>query len=621
MAMREHEGKVNILLVDDQPAKLISYEVMLGELNENLVKASSAREAFAYLLKNDVAVVLVDVCMPELDGFELAAMIREHPRFERTAIIFVSAVHMADNDRLRGYRMGAVDYMPVPVVPDILRAKVKVFAELYRKTRELESLNADLESRVEERTAQLAASTARLQESETRRSVALGAGHMGSWDWDVENNNFHWDEEHCRIVGVDPLIFKVSASTVRPLVHPEDWKNLEKLLDEAHSGKHAFQFEARFTRPGGEIRWCAVTAAATFDGAGRLIRLSGVTSDITERKSAEERHALLAREVDHRAKNALALVQSVLRLTRADTIEKYREAVDGRIAALSHAHTLLSESRWQGAELQTLMSDELAPYRRGDSVAVDGAAIVLAPATAQSLALVLHELATNSAKYGSLSAKDGKLSVHWSQTPEGLQFSWKETCGPEVRPPQKQGFGAKVIRATVEGQLAGRVVFDWQPGGLHCHFTIPIEKTESAAGEVRTTRAAKTSPGFGKAVLLVEDEALVGLMMRDTLEESGIQTIGPYGNVADALKAAQAGELAGAVLDVNLNGELVYPVAEFLTQERVPFIFVTGYGRENIDIRFREIPLLRKPVDQDALKALLQSFALGRRSENLEASV
>jgi signal transduction histidine kinase len=146
---------VNILLVDDQPAKLLSYEVILSELGENLIKAGSAREAFEQLLKKEIAVVLVDVCMPELDGFELAAMIREHPRFEKTAIIFVSAIHLTDVDRLQGYNHGAVDYIPVPVVPDLLRAKVKVFAELYRKTRQLEQLNAELERRVAERTEEL----------------------------------------------------------------------------------------------------------------------------------------------------------------------------------------------------------------------------------------------------------------------------------------------------------------------------------------------------------------------------------------------------------------------------------------------------------------------------------
>jgi signal transduction histidine kinase len=154
---------VNILLVDDQPAKLLSYEVILGELGENLIKASSAQEALGQLLRHDVAVVLIDVQMPELDGFELAAMIREHPRFQNVALIFVSAIHLSDIDRIKGHEAGGVDYVPVPVAPEVLRAKVRVFADLHRKTRELERLNAELERRVEERTAALEGSRAELQ--------------------------------------------------------------------------------------------------------------------------------------------------------------------------------------------------------------------------------------------------------------------------------------------------------------------------------------------------------------------------------------------------------------------------------------------------------------------------
>src|SRR5688500_4820674 len=186
--------KVNILLVDDQPAKLLSYEVILKDLNENLIKASSGREALEQLLKTDIAVVLVDVCMPDLDGFQLAAMIREHPRFQSTAMIFISAIHLTDVDRLRGYEMGAVDYVPVPVIPEVLRAKVRVFAELYRKTRQLERLNAELEQRVAARTADVEASAAQLRESEQRRSLALAASNMGSWDRDLVNRDWMWDE-------------------------------------------------------------------------------------------------------------------------------------------------------------------------------------------------------------------------------------------------------------------------------------------------------------------------------------------------------------------------------------------------------------------------------------------
>src|ERR1700737_5640331 len=146
---------INILLVDDQSAKLLSYEATLQSLGENLIKAGSAREALQHLLKTDIAIVLCDVCMPELDGFELARMIRNHPRFQHTAIIFVSALALTDPDRVKGYSYGAVDYELVPVVPELLRAKVRVFADLFRKTRELERLNAELERRVEERTAEL----------------------------------------------------------------------------------------------------------------------------------------------------------------------------------------------------------------------------------------------------------------------------------------------------------------------------------------------------------------------------------------------------------------------------------------------------------------------------------
>ncbi len=162
------EPKVNILMVDDQPGKLLTYEAILGELGENLIKASSGREALEFLLKMDVAVVLMDVSMPELDGFQLADMIRQHPRFQKIAIIFISAVHLTDLDRLKGYQRGAMDYISVPVVPELLRAKVSVFAELHRKARELEALNRELEQRVLERTAEL-----RERESQLRQRADL----------------------------------------------------------------------------------------------------------------------------------------------------------------------------------------------------------------------------------------------------------------------------------------------------------------------------------------------------------------------------------------------------------------------------------------------------------------
>ena len=407
------DDKVNILLVDDQPAKLLSYETILSELGETLIKAASAREALEQLLKQEIAVILVDVCMPELDGFQLAAMIREHPRFQKTAIIFISAIHLTDVDRLRAYEMGAVDYVPVPVIPEVLRAKVRIFVELYRKTRQLEELNAELEQRVAERTAELESSSRRLVQSEQRRSLALAAGQMGSWEWDPVNGRFDWDDGQYRIFGVDPASFEVTVENVRKLIHPDDWKHLQNAIKPAMPSAPALQSEFRVCRPNGELRWCIGTAVASVDATDHIVRISGVTVDITERKEAEERQALLAREVDHRARNALALVQSIVRLTRADTIKSYIAAVDGRIAALSRAHTLLAQSRWQGADLARLVDDELAAYRMGDAqkIMAAGPDVSLEPRTAQTLALALHELSTNAAKYGALSVDVGSRAA------------------------------------------------------------------------------------------------------------------------------------------------------------------------------------------------------------------
>ena len=170
--MMPAKEKVNILLVDDQPGKLLSYTAMLAPLDEHLILANSGREALDHLLRTDITVVLMDVSMPELDGFELAEIIRGHPRYAKTAIIFVSAVRVSDLDRLKAYASGAVDYISVPVIPEILRAKVCVFIDLYRQTREAERLNRDLEDRVNVRTAELEASMLYQRELSDRLRMA-----------------------------------------------------------------------------------------------------------------------------------------------------------------------------------------------------------------------------------------------------------------------------------------------------------------------------------------------------------------------------------------------------------------------------------------------------------------
>jgi len=604
--------KVNILLIDDQPAKLLSYEVILAELGENLIKATSPHEALGILLKTeDVAVVLIDVVMPQLDGFQLAAMIREHPRFQKLAIIFVSAIQVGETDHLRGYEIGAVDYVSVPVVPKVLRAKVRVFVDLYRKTRQLEMLNAQLEERVAARTAELEAQTERLRRSEERRSIALSAGDMGSWEVDLATGHIEWDEGPYRIFGVDPAHFEPTVERIEAMMHPDDRKK-SSVADLVALGGSRFQVEFRLVRPSGEVRWCYGAGIITRDADGKPVRMNGVTVDITDRKRAEERQVLLAREVDHRAKNTLAVVLSMLRLTRAPTTKDFIAAVEGRVHALAATHNLLSATRWEGADLGKIVEEEMAPYHANhrQRVITRGPAVVLLPATAQAMALALHELATNAAKYGALSTEAGTLSVTWRAEGEALVLDWTETGGPSTAEPARLGFGLTIVRSSIEAQFRGGVSYDWQREGLRCTLSIPAAQIAPSSPAAEAPASAPADSGArrslsGMRLLVVEDELLVSMLIEEILRDLGATVAGPYGRLADGLAAAKVERFDCAILDLNLAGESADPLADLLLARGVPFVFMTGYQRESIDRRYANVPVLQKPIDAAALEGVL----------------
>jgi PAS domain S-box-containing protein len=604
--------KLNILLVDDQPGKLLSYEAILGPLDENLIAVRSGRDALECLLRTEVAVILLDVNMPELDGFELAAMIREHPRYRKIAMIFISAIHLSDMDRLRGYEMGAVDYVPVPVVPEVLRAKVRIFTELYRKTRQLEQLNSELEQRVRERTAELQAQTLRLMESERRRSLALAAAQMGSWHWDTASEMYHWDAGLFRIFGVNVASFTPTPANIRPLIQPDDWPKLDEVMAQLLAGGEAHHIEFRIRRPDGKIRWCIGSAASTLNEATGATHISGVILDISDRKADEDRQALLAREVDHRAKNALALVQALVRLTRATSIEDFVAAVEGRILALSRVHSILSQSRWEGADLASLLRDELAPFDLGNTarIVVEGPDVLLDSSTAQTLALALHELVTNTAKYGALSLPTGHLDVRWHMEGRELVIRWQEQGGPPVLPPERRGFGTSAIVAGVEQQHGGKVTFDWKPEGLDCLLRIPF-RDAFTSNRPRKARVAASAAGVPAnstmpRVMIVEDEMLVALDLQEQLRSLGYAVVGPYGRLSEAIEGAAAESIDFAILDLNLNGEMTYDLAEQLQKRGVPIVFTTGYESEAIKSRLGNCRVLNKPVVKDALESVLK---------------
>jgi PAS domain S-box-containing protein len=279
------------------------------------------------------------------------------------------------------------------------------------------------------------------------------------------------------------------------VVHPDDQATLRALISQPP--EIAFEAEYRVRRGDGtERRVRQRRFPVPGSSTGRAVV---VVSDVTEEREAAERQILLAREVDHRAKNVLAVVQSVLRLTRADSPRAFARAVEGRVAALARAHQLLARSRWDGADLVELLGEEFAPYtargrgrtRGGERCLLDGPPLRLGPEAVQPFAMVAHELATNSAKHGALSVPGGLLRITWHLAPREpggaawLQLSWVESGGPPVPgAPQRFGFGSRVVAATVERQLGGEVRFDWAPEGLHCTVMLP-------AGRVLQSHAAE----------------------------------------------------------------------------------------------------------------------------------
>ncbi len=332
------QEKINILMVDDQPGKLLSYEAILGELGENLVKATSAKEALEHLLKIDVAVILMDVSMPEIDGFELAETIRQHPRFQKTAIIFISGVHLTDVDRVRGYRHGAVDYLSVPIVPEVLRAKVKVFIELHRKTHQLEGMNAELEQRVRDRT----------QELEEK------AGALGKLNDDLAHKNQELDA----IVHTAPdIIFSRLADGSRDYIsdrfyeytgaapgsavgmvwmdymHPEDQeRGLAYWLRCAQSGDN-YESEYRLRRTDGEYRWFRARAVPLRDQQGTILKWYGTCSDIHDSKlleqSIRDNTNQLERMVSARTAELARLSSRLMTMQDAERRRMAREIHDG----------------------------------------------------------------------------------------------------------------------------------------------------------------------------------------------------------------------------------------------------------------------------------------------------
>jgi PAS domain S-box-containing protein len=261
------------------------------------------------------------------------------------------------------------------------------------------------------------------------------------------------------------------------IVIPQDRRHEEpEILARIRLGGRVDHFETVRQRKDGELIAVSLTISPVRNVKGEIVGASKIARDVTEQKRSQARIATLAREAEHRSKNMLANVQAVINLSEAETPDGLKKAIEGRINALANVHSLFVETRWIGAELSAIAKQELSPYAatRDSRVAINGPQVVLAPDTAQAVAMCLHELATNAVKYGSLSVGTGRLDLTWSHETDGiLILRWIETGGPDVKEPTRRGFGGRVIEQMI-AQLNGKTRFDWRRQGLVCEILVKV---------------------------------------------------------------------------------------------------------------------------------------------------
>jgi two-component sensor histidine kinase len=354
---------INILIVDDEPKNLTVLEAILDSPDYRLVRAESGEQALLALLAEDFALLILDIRMPGMTGFELARVVRQRKKTANVPIIFLTAYYNEDQHVLDGYGVGAVDYLLKPVNPIVLRAKVAIFAELYRKRRDIEDTNRALQAEVISR----------------RRT-----------------------EDRLRELN-DTLEQRVSERT----------EHIRQLL----------------------------------------------------------------KEMDHRSKNILNVVQAIARQTAIASPGEFVPRFSERIQTLAASHDLLVKSRWQGVDMSDLIRAQLGHFSDllDKRIKLDGPPLRLSVAAAQTFGMILHELATNAAKYGALSNDTGRVEIRWDVNGE-FTLGWTESGGPNVAPPDRRGFGSTVVKAMAESSLDGDVDLDFAPAGLRWRVVCPASK-------------------------------------------------------------------------------------------------------------------------------------------------
>jgi PAS domain S-box-containing protein len=487
------------------------------------------------------------------------------------------------------------------------------------RQRQMLSGLADLARDELARDAMIAEARARSAIDQGRAELALNAAGLGDFEWDLAIDTLRLSERVQGILGWGVAEEGPGEFSGLVLLIPEgDRARVQALVLDGLTLHGRFLLETQFIRPqDGRTIWGEVAGVLVSDPAGAPLKMIGVIQDITARKAAEEEREALVAELDHRVKNVLASVQSMAAQSarKASSMDGFLKTFSGRLKSMASAHQLLTATRWRGAGMHNIAAAELGGLAPGQT-RWEGPDIALTPRATNAMSLALHELATNAVKFGALSTEDGRVEVRWRLSASGgVELRWEESGGPPVAPPTRRGFGATLLEKVTGRELEGAVNVEPRREGLRVLITVGAaalaQQTEDPATspppEPRPESLSGASAGApeiqrathvdGLRVLIVEDALLLALELEAGLQEAGAQVIGCAADVEEALRMMELGPIDAAVLDANLNGVSVAPVAEALRARGVPFVFATGYGDSKILPEGFDAPIIRKPYD------------------------
>lgn len=430
-----------------------------------------------------------------------------------------------------------------------------------------------------------------------------------------------WNRSATRIFGYQPdeMIGQPIIRIIPLDLHAQEVEILSKLK----RGERIEHFETVRVAKDGHLVDISLTVSPLRDDDGHLIGASKIVRDISEQKKAERTRQLLLNELNHRVKNMLASVQAIVQGTLRHTSDpaQFVDSFNGRIQSLARVHSMLSSSTWQGADLRELIRDQIVRGPVDESrLTAWGPAVHLEPQMALHMALILHELGTNSVKYGALSATTGWVTVSWIVVDAVLNLQWVERGGPLARAPTTRGFGSTLIEQSAK-TVGGTATPIWETEGITWQITLPLPGPEAEVASSRGSEWVETvgqkasalpppaAPKLsGRRILIIEDEPLVSLDLMACIEDADGIVVGPSGSAKDALRLIETDTFDAALLDANLHGKPVDAIATALTDRNIPYVFVSGHSRAGLPVAFAKAPLVSKPFSHAQIVAAVSNL-------------